>query len=38
MPDFDSLINLQNNYDQISYIDLENFKDFANQQKILLKK
>ena len=38
MPDFDSLINIQNNYDQISCIDLENFKDFANQQKILLKK
>jgi hypothetical protein len=38
MQDFDSLINLQNNYDQISRIDLENFIDFVNQQKILLKK
>ena len=38
MPDFNSLIHAQNNYDQISLTDLENFKDFVNQQKILLKK
>ena len=38
MQDFDSLIHAQNNYGQISSIDLENFKDFVNQQKILLKK
>jgi hypothetical protein len=38
MPDFDSLISIQNNYAQISWIDLKNFKDFVYQQKLLYKK
>ena len=38
MPDFNSLINKLNNYHQISLTDLENFQNFANQQKTLLKK
>lgn len=38
MPDINSLRNMQNNSDQISSVDLENFKDFAKQQKMLLKK
>jgi glycosyltransferase domain-containing protein len=38
MPDFASLINMNNNYNHISSKDLENFKIFVHEQKILLKK
>jgi len=38
MLDFDSLINTDNDYNQISRTDLEKFMDFANEQKTLLKK
>ena len=38
MPDFDSLISAHNNYAQISWADLENFKNFVHQQKLLPKK
>lgn len=38
MPDFNSLINIHNNFSQIAREDLEKFRDFVYHQKMLMKK